>query len=48
MKLDNEQQRQVLLDVINKSPFVGAVSEYVTELKQIISSAEIDLPKRAK
>lgn len=41
MKLDNEQQREALLQIINQTSFSGASVEYIADLKQRISNAEI-------
>lgn len=44
MKLDNEQQREVILAAINACNFRGEVVEVVFDLKRAVTTAEIDRP----
>jgi hypothetical protein len=45
MKLDNEQQGRILLDLINTSTIPGNAIEAVFELKMAIGQALADLKK---
>ena len=42
MKLDDEQQRDALLQIINQVNFSGASVEYIADLKRRIAEAEIE------
>lgn len=41
MQLDNEQQRQMLLGIINACAFKGSEVEIVVELKRAIAAASV-------
>lgn len=45
MTLDQEQDRQLLLAIINQAQFKGEIVEHVAILKQRIATAEIAKPK---
>jgi hypothetical protein len=42
MKLDNEEQRQILLQLIAAASVPGSAVEKVAELKRVIAQAELD------
>jgi hypothetical protein len=47
MKLDSEQQRQILLQLIDNTQFPGKARRLVIELSQAIETAEIEEPQDA-
>lgn len=42
MKLDNEQQRQILLQLIDAAQFPGTARKIINELAEAIETAEIE------
>lgn len=44
MKLDNEQQRKILIQLIDSATFPGHAREMVTELGRAIAGADIEEP----